>query len=290
LHTVQSNYSRLDIIINNAAQTIRRPPAYYKLLVENEQKIPSHPCIKNSSNNLVVGVLPKVSNSQSSFLITDSESSIVPINQAGIDNDKGINLIYPAALTQIPLIPDDEIVNDELFPQGKKDIYGEQLDLRDNNSWTSTLGNIPFVETIEVQMINSIAPFTIVNTLLPLLLNNPEKQPRFVINVSSPEGQFDLPFKSPNHPHTNMAKAALNMLTRTIAENLCQSQIYVSSVDTGWVSTMVPETKPAPWNNKISPPLSLEDGAARVLDPIFSGYEGKPVAGVLLKNFSPVCW
>ena len=36
------------------------------------------------------------------------------------------------------------------------------------------------------------------------------------------EGQFSRGYKGPGHPHTNMAKAALNMLTRTSAQEMLE--------------------------------------------------------------------
>jgi NAD(P)-dependent dehydrogenase (short-subunit alcohol dehydrogenase family) len=42
---------------------------------------------------------------------------------------------------------------------------------------------------------------------------------KFIVNVSAMEGKF-YRYKTPNHPHTNMGKAALNMLTRTSAADL----------------------------------------------------------------------
>ena len=41
---------------------------------------------------------------------------------------------------------------------------------------------------------------------------------KFIVNVSAMEGKF-YRYKTPNHPHTNMAKAALNMMTRTSASD-----------------------------------------------------------------------
>jgi NAD(P)-dependent dehydrogenase (short-subunit alcohol dehydrogenase family) len=50
------------------------------------------------------------------------------------------------------------------------------------------------------------------------------------------EGVFNRPNKQSSHPHTNMAKASLNMITRTSAQQFINDNIYMNSVDTGWVT------------------------------------------------------
>lgn len=87
------------------------------------------------------------------------------------------------------------------------------------------------------------------------------------------------------------------MVTRTTAEDLLKHGVYICSVDTGWVSNMVSPLKDAPWNNKATPPFSVDDGASRILDPIILGMKdargiagGELRTGVLLRNFRPVCW
>lgn len=94
-----------------------------------------------------------------------------------------------------------------------------------------------------------------------------------IVNVNALEGKFNVGKKSTGHPHTNMAKAALNMLTLTSAREYARSSIYMSSVDTGWVTDMSPGGlggASRAHETFVGPPLDDEDGAARVLDPVFS--------------------
>ena len=71
--------------------------------------------------------------------------------------------------------------------------------------------------------------------LKPLMLRTPERD-KHIVNVSAVEGQFYRKFKTTRHPHTNMAKAALNMMTRTSATDYAADGIHMNSVDTGWVT------------------------------------------------------
>jgi NAD(P)-dependent dehydrogenase (short-subunit alcohol dehydrogenase family) len=81
--------------------------------------------------------------------------------------------------------------------------------------------------------VNAIAPFVLNSRLKPLMETPANRPDRYIINVSAMEGKF-YRYKMPNHPHTNMAKAALNMLTRTSSEDLAnKSRIFMNSVDTG---------------------------------------------------------
>jgi len=183
----------------------------------------------------------------------------------------------------------------------KKDGHGEQIDKRPNTSWSASLPEINPMEMLETQLINVTAPFIIVTQLTPLLCNNKYSNRKFIINVTSSEGQFHTPLpKKGFHPHTNMAKAALNMLTRTTAVDFARDNVFIVSVDPGWVSDMRPYGEPPTVSgNKTKgvktrltnkPPLTEEDGAARVLDVIF-GYEGRtPPYGVLLKHYQVDSW
>ena len=93
-----------------------------------------------------------------------------------------------------------------------------------------------------------------------------------VVNVSALEGKFSVGKKSAAHPHTNMGKAALNMMTLTCARDFLKSKILVNAVDTGWVTDMAPlgvGAVAATHATHVGPPLDSVDGAARVLDPIF---------------------
>lgn len=158
------------------------------------------------------------------------------------------------------------------------------------NSWTARLGDIDPAEMLEVQLVNAVAPFLLADRLLPLLAASPHPR-RYLLNVSAVEGRFTVRKKTSDHPHTNMAKAALNMLTRTSAADLATRGIHACSVDTGWVT----DEKPLPARERHAatgwrPPLDIVDGAARIYHPIVQGQAGSPVHGVLLKDYRPVDW
>src|SRR5262249_37746229 len=159
----------------------------------------------------------------------------------------------------------------QLFPPGQYDGDRQQLDRRPHNSWIQQLGEVSLVELLEVHVVNALAPFLLLSGLEPVLKQHPERN-KYVINVSAREGHFDCIYQTGNHPHSNMAKAAMNMITRTCAERCARDRIYLSSVDTGWVTNENPY--PVAENmaeQGFQPPLDEIDGAARVLDPIFTG-------------------
>lgn len=230
---------RLDIVVNNAAQTVRRPPAFYRHLLEQE--------------------------------------------------DAAFALATPALRTQLALLPGDS--DGSYFPAGWLDRYEQQVDLRPSNSWAQELGEVAPLELIEVHAVNSFAPFLLLRRLEPLLFAEPAR-PRHVLNVSAVEGQFNGATKTGRHPHTNMAKAALNMITRTCAGPYAERGVYVNSVDTGWVSNEAPEPRAAQMASEgFREPLDVVDGAARVLDPVFVGHNtGRHESGKFWKDYRPVPW
>lgn len=179
------------------------------------------------------------------------------------------------------------------FPAGVLDRDGEPLDARPQNSWRLRLGEVEPVELIETVLINTLAPFLLTNALRPVLARSVFSR-RFVVAVSAMEGQFARPGKTYYHPHTNMAKAALNMLTRTSATDLATENIYLNSVDTGWIT----DENPLPVRKRIFadqgfiPPLDCIDGAARIYDPVVQGlvHPETPPHGHFFKDYQPHAW
>jgi NAD(P)-dependent dehydrogenase (short-subunit alcohol dehydrogenase family) len=285
---IEQKYDRLDILINNAAQTVRRPPGFYAHLMPNEARkfedLPESARLLLSHYEACKKQLMSYSEpgpgAESALLITWN------------GKEPGIGLRASAQLSQVPYAYDQALSTEKVFPQGKLDADLQQVDLRAVNSWRLRLGEIQTSEMLEIQLVNIIAPFVLCNKLLPLMKRDNTGQ-KHIVNVSAMEGKFQSYRKSDRHPHTNMAKAALNMLTHTSAGDLVNYGIFMNAVDTGWVTDEDPAMLAALKQERhdFQPPLDIVDGAARVCDPFFHGIlSGTHWCGQFLKDYYPIYW
>ncbi|MDO8580187.1 MAG: SDR family oxidoreductase [Candidatus Omnitrophota bacterium] len=280
---IEQTYDRLDILINNAAQTVRRPPGFYAHLLPNEMKgFDALPAEARQLLSSFEECKKRLRSTQGERALSVSWDGKAP----------GLGIRASAQLSQIPYAYDHGLPVEKVFPKGKLDADLQQVDLRETNSWRLRLGEIDTAELLELQLVNAIAPFVLCNKLTPLLKRDNTGK-KHIVNVSAMEGKFHRYVKTDRHPHTNMAKAALNMLTHTSASDLAKSGIFMNSVDTGWVTDEDPAALSLRKQqvHDFQPPLDIVDGAARVCDPFFDGIlTGKHWCGKFLKDYFPIDW
>ncbi len=267
---IAAKHDRLDVIVNNACQTVRRPPDFYAHMMARETE-PLRDAPEQVRKLLAASETP-------------TTDTLALSRTAG--------LASASQLSQLRLLQEELLAQPELFPEGQLDQDLQQVDLRQRNSWRLLLSEVSTVELLEVQLVNAIAPFILNARLKPLMLRTPERD-KHIVNVSAVEGQFYRSWKTTRHPHTNMAKAALNMMTRTSAADYHADGIHMNSVDTGWVTdedaAEIAARKTA--EQRFHPPLDIVDGAARILDPVITGMNsGEHVWGQFLKDYRATDW
>lgn len=225
---IQERYKKIDILINNAAQTIDRPTTFYKDQIEGESE-------KKSIQNNVIH-----------YLIQQEQKK--EIVQYDYDHQP-------------------------LLSQTKK------------TSWQLQLNEVSTKEILETHCINYFAPFLLIRDFTSLMTKC-EPYFSYIINVSAMEGQFNRVNKTSDHPHTNAAKAALNMLTRTSGPDYKHKhRIIMASCDTGWISNYnnFATSSAELWKN----PIDSVDGAARILDLIFTHSD---LSGYFWKDYKICTW
>ena len=336
-----ASLQRLDIVVNNACQTIRRPAAYYTHLLRAEDRMEA--AVAALEGGAEVAGTDTLTDTPAVVRTPSEAAELLPLfaqqaqrarwREAG---DGGLVTWVggaggeasgearaarparptPAQLSQLRFGPEDDVAltpagaaavggggGGALLPAGALDVNGQQVDLRSSNSWVLKMSEVSTPELVEVFAINTLAPFLLNARLQPLLAASAQTAPptagsdaprgAFVVNVSAMEGKF-YRHKTPNHPHTNMAKAALNMMTRTSAPELAASHaIYMTAVDTGWINDENPREKAARTAevHAFQTPLDEVDAAARVLHPVFEGLTtGKPQFGVFIKDYVETEW
>jgi NAD(P)-dependent dehydrogenase (short-subunit alcohol dehydrogenase family)/predicted RNA-binding Zn-ribbon protein involved in translation (DUF1610 family) len=263
---------QLDYVLNNACQTVRRPAGFFRHLLERE-----------GAGAASLPALQRGSLAQHESLC---RALVVPGSRTLPEG-----LLHSAALSQRRYLDEDFLEGETLFPTERYDEDGQQVDQRDVNSWRLRLHEVQTPELLEVHLVNAVAPYILNARLKPLMMKSGARD-LHIVNVSAMEGQFYRTTKTDKHPHTNMAKAALNMMTRTSAPDYLQSGIHMNAVDTGWVTDEDPAIHAARKAEAgFAPPLDIIDGAARIVDPIFSGVNsGTQVWGQFLKDYKPAPW
>ena len=280
-HHLDATLGRLDFQVHNACQTVRRPPGFYAHLMEGE-----------------AGPLSSLPAAQQE-LLRDHEALRAAVG-AGVAGVARSAALSQARTDADLLLPGTSEV--AIFPRGVLDQDLQQVDLRTHNSWRLRLDEVPTLELLEVLLVNATAPFVMAARLKDLMLRAREAPQgtatsadpaKHVVLVSAMEGQFYREHKTDRHPHTNMAKAALNMIVRTSAPDYARDGIFLNAVDTGWVTDEDPAHLAArkAEEHGFSPPLDIVDGAARICDPFFSGLlTSEHVWGKFLKDYAPTDW
>jgi NAD(P)-dependent dehydrogenase (short-subunit alcohol dehydrogenase family) len=279
---------RLDHIINNACQTVRRPAGFFKHLLAREAV--AFDTLPEAIRPTLAGhheLCSAVERSALAHAVADAGTAVV----SAAHRLPAEGILHSAALSQRRYLDEDFVDSEALFPVNRYDEDRQQVDLRDMNSWRLRLHEVATPELLEVHLVNAVAPYILNARLKPLMVRTPGRH-KHVVNVSAMEGQFYRMFKTDKHPHTNMAKAALNMMTRTSAPDFVKDGIHMNAVDTGWVTDEDPAAIAArKAEGGFAPPLDIIDGAARILDPIFVGHlTGTHVWGQFLKDYKPAPW
>ena len=250
---VKETFGRVDYLINNAAQTIRRPREFYRIEVEKYDTIESPQIVHRNPQEIQMLLMSD----------TGRDLCLEDGTQNGKQEDDDTD--NEAGNEQAIITLQQKL--DKIFPPDKRDEFGQQIDLRTVNTWMLDLPDIDIKEVVEVFIINAIAPFILCQQFAGVMGYRTEKKSTkdmsWIINVTSMEGVFNWKSKPSRHVHTNMAKAALNMMTRTCGQQYIDLGIVMCAVDTGWNNPQQPQSYDR------ATPIDCKDGSTRILDPIY---------------------
>ena len=274
---------RLDYILNNACQTVRRPAGFFQHLLAREAEVVA--ALPADLRSVLAG------HDELRRMLEGSRAQAPARCWRHRNTAPAKGSLHSAALSQRRYLDEDYRGGEALFPANRFDEDRQQVDLREMNSWRLRMHEVETPELLEVQLVNAIAPYILNARLKPLMVRTPGAH-KHIVNVSAIEGQFYRATKTDKHAHTNMAKAALNMMTRTSAPDFVKDGIHMNAVDTGWITDEDPAVHAARKAEAgFSPPLDIIDGAARIVDPIFAGrLTGEHVWGQFLKDYKPAPW
>jgi NAD(P)-dependent dehydrogenase (short-subunit alcohol dehydrogenase family) len=274
---------RLDYILNNACQTVRRPAGFFQHLLAREAE--SIAALPADLRHTLAG------HDELRRMLEGPGTPASGALQRSSGHSQAEGLVHSAVLSQRRYLDEDYRGGESLFPTNRFDEDRQQIDLREMNSWRLRMHEVETPELLEVQLVNAIAPYILNARLKPLMVRTPGVH-KHIVNVSAIEGQFYRATKTDKHAHTNMAKAALNMMTRTSAPDFVKDGIHMNAVDTGWITDEDPAVHAARKAEAgFSPPLDIIDGAARIVDPVFAGQlTGTHVWGQFLKDYKSAPW
>lgn len=261
---------RLDYILNNACQTVRRPAGFFLHLLVREDvsrdalplawrgPLAQHHELLRTVGGAAQGVAAPETVPARDGRVAATTGPLL----TGAHRHSAEGLLHSAALSQRRYLDEDFQEGESLFPKHRYDEDRQQVDLRETNSWRLRMHEVETPELLEVHLVNAVAPFILNARLKPLMMRTPGAH-KHVVNVSAMEGQFYRTTKTVKHPHTNMAKAALNMMTRTSAPDFVKDGIHMNAVDTGWVTDEDPAVHAIRKAGLgFSPPLDIIDGAS----------------------------
>ncbi|CAL5868723.1 uncharacterized protein PFLUO_LOCUS2950 [Penicillium psychrofluorescens] len=261
----------LEILINNAAQTLTDPVKAEMKAISRERAFKDLPEAKALlAGGASVDYQPRLRGGMQASWIPRIE-------------DEQTQQLLPNGVSQ------DSLNEGRVVQKGLRTTGDVDSDSR--SSWMQSLDEIPYEDLISAHSVNAFVPLILCRELLPLMgaagssSTSTSKPVGYIVNVSSREGILeDMPnsrSKAGHHVHTNMSKAAINMITETEAGKAWQTRrVAMNSVDPGYMSA-APECQP-----KNGCPIGFEDGTARVLWPIAVGeVENRVISGRFLKHF-----